>query len=83
MDAPDFRTYVLNFLSAARPDLDSRIQALPDQADLFEAGVVDSHTFIELCLGIEEQTGHPIDIAELDPEEFSTIEGLRRVARVA
>jgi acyl carrier protein len=83
MDASDFRTFVLNFLSSARPDLASRVMAIPDDMDLFEAGAVDSHTFIGLCLAIEERTGHPIDIAELDPEEFSSIDGLRRVARIS
>lgn len=80
MQFPGFRDFVLNFLTKARPDLADRIADLDENADLFEAGVVDSHGFIGLCLAIEEITGRPVDIAEVDPEDFSTIAGLKTVA---
>lgn len=44
--------------------------------DLLETGVLDSIGFVELIefLGIE--TGHAIDLFELEPEVFSTLAGL-------
>lgn len=75
-----FRQAVLEFLAAARPDLAALIAPLGDDEDLFEAGVVDSATFLDLCLALEERTGGIIDITELEPEQFSTIRGLYHVA---
>lgn len=80
MQQSEFRAFVLTFLSEARPDLSTQIDALQNDEDMFEAGVVDSHAFIGLCLAIEDETGTPIEIAELDPEEFSSIDGLMRVS---
>ena len=46
--------------------------------DLFAAGLLDSVGFVELVAFIEEQAGGQIDLAEVDPEEFMTIQGLCR-----
>ncbi|MEL7282616.1 MAG: phosphopantetheine-binding protein [Pseudomonadota bacterium] len=80
MQQSEFRSFVLTFLCEARPDLSAQINSLQDDEDMFEAGVVDSHAFIGLCLAIEDQTGTPIEIAELDPDEFSSIQGLMLVS---
>ena len=80
MDFETFRHAVIDFLSAARPDLAARIAPLGADDDMFEAGVVDSATFLDLCLALEEKTGGMIDITELEPEQFSTIRGLFDVA---
>ena len=80
MTLQEFREFVVNFLVQARPDLSRQIGELRNDEDFFEAGVVDSHAFIGLCLAIEDLTGVPIDITELDPEEFSSISGLCAVS---
>jgi acyl carrier protein len=76
MDLDTFSRTVVNFLIEARPDLAARIAPLGVDDDMFEAGVVDSGTFLDLCLALEEQTGDIIDITESEPEQFSTIRGL-------
>lgn len=81
MDLPAFARTVIDFLSAARPDLAARISPLGVDEDMFEAGAVDSATFLDLCLALEAQTGSIIDITELEPEQFSTIRGLFDVAQ--
>lgn len=51
--------------------------------DLIAAGVLDSRGFIELMLEAEQQTGHHIDLNDVDPSEFTTIRGLCRCAMAA
>ena len=80
MDLPAFSRTVIDFLREARPDLATRIAPLGVDEDMFEAGAVDSATFLDLCLALEERTGGIIDITELEPEQFSTIRGLFDVA---
>ena len=76
MDLDTFLRTVIDFLSEARPDLTARIAQLEVDEDMFEAGAVDSATFLDLCLALEARTGSIIDITELEPEQFSTIRGL-------
>lgn len=46
------------------------------ETDLLAAGVLDSMAFVELLAHLEECAGIEIDIADLEPEEFSTLDGL-------
>lgn len=80
MDLELFRRTVVDFLAAAKPELEAEIERLGADDDMFDAGVVDSAAFLELCLALEQFTGSIIDITELEPEEFSTISGLFGVA---
>ena len=50
------------------------------QLDLLEAGVLDSMGFIDLIAFIEEAAGRQLDLLDIEPEEFATIEGLCRFA---
>ena len=79
MNISSFQDFVVAFLGARRPDLQARYAGLSADDDLFETAAVDSHTFIDLCLAIEEKTGVLVDIASLEPEDFSTIAGLHRI----
>lgn len=83
MELNSFSRFVVDFLSERRPELQAQITTLGPDQDMFEAGVVDSHAFLDLCLAIEERTGGIIDIAELDPEQFSSIRGLFNVSGAA
>ena len=49
-----------------------------DRIDLIASGALDSMAFIELLVHIESITGEKIDLGELDPSEFTTIDGLAR-----
>ena len=53
---------------------------LAEDADLMATGVLDSMGFIELLAYVESITGVRIDFSDLDPEEFTSIEGLSRSA---
>lgn len=81
IDPSEFRQFVLSLLAEDRPDREADIMRIGDDQDMFETGVLDSHTFIKLCLAIEERTGIEIDIAQLDPENLSSIHGLHKVVR--
>src|ERR1700757_3561038 len=53
---------------------------LTKQTNLMESGLLDSITFVELIVFIETQTGRNIELMDVDPEEFSTVNGLSRIA---
>jgi len=46
------------------------------ETDLLTAGILDSMGFVELLMVMETEYGYRIDLAEADPVQFSTIEGL-------
>jgi acyl carrier protein len=48
--------------------------------NLMESGLLDSVGFVELIVFMEGQTGYNIDLADVDPSEFTTVEGLSRIA---
>ena len=54
--------------------------AVTPELDLLEAGVLDSLGFVELIAFIEEATGLQLDLLDIEPEEFATIQGLSRFA---
>jgi acyl carrier protein len=44
--------------------------------ELLGSGLLDSFDFLDLIVHIEGQTGHKIDLAVADPNEFSVVRGL-------
>jgi acyl carrier protein len=48
--------------------------------NLIESGLLDSIGFVELIVFMEGQTGCNIDLSDVDPSEFTTVEGLSRIA---
>ena len=48
--------------------------------NLIESGLLDSISFVELIVFMEGQTGSIIDLTDVDPSEFTTLEGLFRIA---
>jgi len=51
-----------------------------EDTNLLLSGVLDSLGFIDLLAFLEERAGLTLDLAELDPEEFTSIGGLARNA---
>lgn len=47
--------------------------------DLFETGVVDSLTFVELLFHLEQEFGRRIALEELELSDLQTISGIARV----
>lgn len=56
-----------------------RIEVSAD-TDLMESGVLDSIGFVELIVFMENQIGCNIDLTDVDPSEFTTVNGLCRIA---
>jgi acyl carrier protein len=50
----------------------------PDE-NLFEAEVIDSLGFLELVAEVESAFGVEVDFGDLDPAEFTTLDGLAKV----
>ena len=48
--------------------------------DLMESELLDSFGFVELMMFLESQTGHKIDLTDVDPSEFSVVKGLSKIA---
>ena len=44
--------------------------------ELLGSGLLDSFDFLDLIVYIETQSGHKIDLAIADPNEFSVVRGL-------
>ena len=44
--------------------------------ELLGSGLLDSFDFLDLIVHIESKTGHKIDLAVADPNEFSVVRGL-------
>jgi acyl carrier protein len=79
MELPEFRAFVLKHLAKQMPEKAGTIEALQSEDDLLSSGLVDSYALIDLCLAVEAWTGATIDIATLEPEQFSSIEALLKV----
>lgn len=58
--------------------LDSVNVDVKEDTDLIANGILDSMGFIELLVFVESITGQRIDLSDLDPNEFTSIQGLSR-----
>jgi acyl carrier protein len=52
------------------------IENINMEENLIESGVIDSFGFLELLMSLEQEFNIQINFAELDPAEFTTLEGL-------
>jgi len=50
----------------------------PD-TDLIGSGLVDSLGLVDLLLHLEVSTGYRVDLADADPSQFGTVQGLCRL----
>src|SRR5258708_11878411 len=48
--------------------------------NLMESGLLDSIGFVELIVFMESKTGSNIDLSDVDPSEFTTVNGLSQIA---
>jgi acyl carrier protein len=48
--------------------------------DLFANGVLDSFGLVDLIVHIESKAGCTVDLTDADPNEFSVVKGLCRIA---
>jgi acyl carrier protein len=48
--------------------------------DLLGSGLLDSLGMVDLILFVERQHGYKVDLIDVDPNEFSVVKGLCRIA---
>ena len=48
--------------------------------DLMSSGLLDSFGFVELIMYIETNGGCKVDLTDAEPDEFSVVKGLCRIA---
>lgn len=70
------RDQLVDFIrTIARPDSD--LEAIGDDENLVEAGVVDSLAVVQMIVYLE--TEHRLNIAAVDPAELVSIQGILNV----
>jgi len=55
------------------------VEVPSSDTDLFESGLVDSLTFVELLVHLEEEFGRRISLDELELEDLRSIDRIARV----
>jgi len=53
---------------------------ITEDTDLMASGLLDSFGFIDLLVFVESQTGIKVNLADVDPGEFTVIRGLCNIA---
>jgi acyl carrier protein len=72
--------HVIDWIREHRqPGLSDDIEISPD-TDLVGSGVLDSLGIVDLVLFVERQHGCKVDLVDADPNEFSVVKGLCRIA---
>jgi acyl carrier protein len=78
MTQDQFLEVLTNWVRSNKQTSES-FQITPD-TELLGSGLLDSFDFLDLIVHIEGQTGHKIDLAVADPNEFSVVRGLWNLA---
>ncbi|TXD33911.1 acyl carrier protein [Lujinxingia vulgaris] len=73
MQPPQARQLILDLLHAP---LTRAGQTPHDQLDLIDAGILDSIAFLELLSTLQDRSGTPIDLLQVDPASLTTIASL-------
>ncbi|MGI9657825.1 MAG: phosphopantetheine-binding protein [Gaiellaceae bacterium] len=71
---------VTTWVEQKSAQLNGEQTSIGPQTDLLGDGLLDSLAFIELIAQIEEFTGRQLDLLEIDPDAFTTVDGLCRFA---
>jgi acyl carrier protein len=72
----DLRAIAVSFIL---PDLERNelnAETLDDETDLLATGIIDSFGFLDLMGEIEEKSGLPIELGDIDPAAMSKLSGL-------
>jgi acyl carrier protein len=75
-EAARLREFVEDHLAKTARDKGLAMPPLQPDSNLLELGILDSLEFVQMLLALEEAFGLELDLAELDPAEFTTLEGL-------
>ena len=77
------RQFILAHVASLAKEKGIALPSMSDEVNLLDMGVLDSLGFIELLLLLQERFGIELQLAELDPAEFSTLKGMVAVAAMA
>jgi acyl carrier protein len=75
MTAHNIRRVVLDVVSHAAERGQSKLD-LTDNLDLVGSGIYDSMSFLDAIGEIEGRLGMEVDLADLDPDEYTRLGGL-------
>ena len=73
------RRKVLDSISSLRPDLAAEINALSGDTDLLAAGILDSISFMQLLLLLEQERGSELDLAEIEAASLTRLQTLAKL----
>lgn len=71
---------VLNWIREYRLRSNSHPTEITENLDLLKNGLLDSLALVDLLLFVEEQTGRPIDLKTVEPEDICIVKNLCRIA---
>ena len=74
MDKETFRHLFSGFLKTLKPD--KQIDSIPDDENLWDLGLLDSLTMVDLMVFLEEQVGVQLEVERLSPDVFHTVSGI-------
>ena len=72
----EIRLAVLEVLGRHLRLLGVKMDEVDSNFDLIGSGLLDSVSFLELLVHVEQALGHPIELAELDFTTLTTLDGL-------
>jgi len=67
------------FLAERTGTVTAHLNALGDETNLIESDILDSASFVELVLFLEEKTAVTIDLSNADTDTLATVRGLRQI----
>lgn len=76
MTHSEIHQFVINFLQNFIDNSDFEAQNIAGDFDLMASGLIDSMTFLNLIVEIEDWTGIDLGLEDLDPEQLTKMESL-------
>lgn len=73
VSAESVRSFVLAYLSDSFKARGVSVEALPDDFDLLDGGIIDSIGTLELASAVEDELKLEVDFEALDTEELTKI----------
>ena len=70
---------VLDIIKSLRPDMEAEVDALSCDADLLKAGILDSISFLQLLLLLEQKRGRELDFAMVDVATLTRLDALAKL----
>jgi len=68
--------YIRHHLAQAAQEKGVTLPEIDGQSNLLDLGVLDSLGFVQMLMGLEAEFGLEMDLTEMDPEEFTSLQGL-------